>query len=240
VNNLKIHYQVCGALTAPPLVLLHGLGGSTNWWRANLSEFSQHYRTYALDLPGFGRSKRLPGFYNIDRAVEFVLTWLELLALKPLCLLGHSMGGEIAVRLTAQHPDIVKRLVLVAPAGLWLPTGERLRWFKEAPKVKIPLSQSLTIAGGTMKTDLVALFQSLVSLLADKKGAESLKRLTTPTLILWGAGDAILPPTLGQRNLELITKVVARLVLIDNGTHDVMMDQAQVFNKLVLDFLGEE
>jgi len=239
VDGLKIHYQVSGPLQAPPLVLIHGIGGCINWWRENVPSFSQHYRTYTLDLPGFGRSKRLSGKYTIEKATHFVRSWLELLHLKQVYLVGHSMGGQIAARLASQHPELVEKLVLAAPSGLWVSLKERLGWLKNMPKVNVPLSQSLTIAMGTMRTDSLAFSQSLLAIISDKTAEESYKRLTTPTLLLWGSSDGVLPPMLGPRTLEHIKNAPVRLVYLDKGTHNLMFDQAQEFNKLVINFLGE-
>ncbi len=239
VDGLKIHYQVSGPHHAPPLVLIHGIGGCINWWRENMPHFSQNYRTYALDLPGFGRSKRLSGLYTIERAAHFVRSWLKLLHLKKVFLVGHSMGGQIAARVAAHHPELVEKLILAAPSGLWVSLKERLNWLKDMPKVNVPLSQSLTVAVGTMRTDALAFSQSLLAIVSDKKAEDSLKRLTTPTLVLWGSSDGVLPPMLGPRTLAQLTNAPARLLYVEKGTHNLMFDQSIQFNKLVMNFLGE-
>ena len=177
----RIHYQVVGPVNAPPLVLLHGIGGSVNWWQENLPAFGQCYRTYALDLPGFGQSWRLNGPVTIERLADFVQGWLETLGIERTHLLGHSMGGQVAARLTARQPNLVDRLVLAAPSGLWLNLTDRLHWARTMPKVRVPLRQSLTIAVGTMRTDTLALGLSLRAILADRTAADTLAALTRPT-----------------------------------------------------------
>src|SRR5690242_3657226 len=95
-GGTRLHYQVAGPLDAPPLVLLHGIGGCVNWWDGNLPVFTQHFRTYALDLPGFGHSWRMRRFYSIERLADYVRAWLDITGLERINLLGHSLGGQVA------------------------------------------------------------------------------------------------------------------------------------------------
>jgi pimeloyl-ACP methyl ester carboxylesterase len=220
VNDLKIHYQVSGPLNAPPLVLVHGIGGNINWWRMNMPAFSPHFRTYALDLPGFGKSRRLRGDFTIPRAVEFIKVWLELLQLDKIKLLGHSMGGQISTRFAATYPEKIDKLVLVAPSGLWYPLFERLGWVRKTPLVNVPINQSLSIAIGTMRTDIVALALSLKAILSDRDTESSIRRVQAPTLVVWGIADGVLPHGLGQRFIDLLPDRNGQLVLIERGTHN--------------------
>ncbi len=239
-GGTRLHYQVAGPVNAPPLVLIHGIGGSVNWWENNLPAFTQHFRTYALDLPGFGRSWRMRRVYSIERLADYVRQWLDLVGLERVALLGHSLGGQVATRLAATTPQRVERLILAAPSGLWPTQRERLNWFVKAPRVKVPLQQVLTIASGTMRTDALALLYSLNAIVLDGKQASlSLQSLQTPTLVVWGTADSVLPPLLGPRIAALITKAPVRLGYIEDGTHDMMYDQSEAFNRLTLEFLLE-
>ncbi len=237
-GGTKLHYRVGGQLSKPPLVLLHGIGGSVNWWDKNLPALTPHFRTYALDLPGFGLSWRSRQPYSIDRLAIFLKEWLDYTGLEKISLLGHSMGGQVAARFAGKNPERVQSLVLAAPSGLW-PTGlERLRWFRDAPRVKVPFQQVITIASGTMRTDALALLLSLKAITGDGlKVTESFQLLRTPTLLLWGTADTVLPPSLAARVSNLITGAPKKLEFIPDGTHDMMFDQAETFNRLTLNFL---
>jgi len=237
LDGQRIHYKVAGPLDAPPLVLLHGIGGSVNWWKRNLPELSLHFRTYALDLPGFGYSWRLREGYTIGKAAEFLKRWLDFMGLEKINLLGHSMGGQIALRLAVLYPERLTKMVLIAPSGLWLPLRQHLRWFREMPKVRVPLEQTLTIALGTMRTDMLALALSLQAIITDPEVLTTLQGLHTPSLFLWGTADIVVPPALGQAVLAHVPAGVAQLAYIEHGTHDVMYDQAETFNRLALEFL---
>lgn len=239
-GGTRLHYQVAGPLDAPPLVLLHGIGGCVNWWDGILPVVTRHFRTYALDLPGFGHSWRLRRLYSIERLAEYVRVWLDITGLERISLLGHSLGGQVAARLAAQQPHRVERLILAAPSGLWPTQRERVNWMFNAPKVKVPLQQVLTIATGTMRTDALALFSSINAIVQDgNRAAQSLQAITMPTLVLWGTADSILPPVLGPRVVSLIENAPARLAYIENGTHDMMFDQSAAFNEVAMKFLME-
>ncbi|MBN9391368.1 MAG: alpha/beta hydrolase [Chloroflexi bacterium] len=238
-NGHRLHYQVAGAPDAPALVLLHGIGGNVNWWQMNMPAFSRHFRTYALDLPGFGFSWRLRKPFSIEEGAHYLREWLDFLGLGQVHLLGHSMGGHIAARFASRHPHRLSKLVLAAPSGLWVTTRQRLTWLRDMPRVSVPLNQTLSIATGTMKTDLITLGISLKAILGDRGAAAALAALTMPTLLLWGGSDGVLPPSLGERALQLLQKAPARLEYIVGGTHNMMYDQAEQFNRQTLDFLLE-
>jgi pimeloyl-ACP methyl ester carboxylesterase len=233
----RVHCQVAGSLDAPPLVLVHGIGGNINWWRRNLTELAQYFRVYALDLPGFGHSWRLRDGYTIDKAAEFLHDWLIFMGLEQVHLLGHSMGGQISLRLAVRYPEQLHKLILLAPSGLWLPVREHVRWMRQMPKVKVPLEQTLTIAFGTLRTDMLALLFSLQAIITDPDVVTTLQNLHTPSLFLWGTADVVVPPALASTALQHVPAGVAQLRYIENGTHDAMCDQSEIFNRLVLEFL---
>ncbi|KYQ94194.1 hypothetical protein DLAC_04487 [Tieghemostelium lacteum] len=110
-----------------PLVLIHGFGAALGFWTASLDHLSQYYTVYAFDLLGFGRSSR-PNTSHIttkEEAEKFwtqsIYDWTEEMKLDKFNLLGHSLGGFLAGSFTLNHPDKVKRLVLLDAWGLPTP-----------------------------------------------------------------------------------------------------------------------
>lgn len=105
-----------GVADGPPAVFVHGLGGSaTNWTdlMALLGEFDGH----AVDLPGFGRSAPPPdGRYSLDTHAAAVVAYLRRLDRGPVHLFGNSLGGAVAIRVAAEHPELVRTLTLISPA----------------------------------------------------------------------------------------------------------------------------
>ena len=111
-----VHYVDYGgpAGAQPPIVLVHGLGGShVDWWSLG-PMLAQGRRVLAVDLPGFGRTppSGLPGIRNYT---QFVLNFVRAVAGGPVTLAGNSMGGGVAMHAAADGPDVVERLVLLNP-----------------------------------------------------------------------------------------------------------------------------
>lgn len=101
----------------PPLVLLHGMGGSLEWWEYNLDSFSRKYRTIAFDFPGFGFSSKSGIDFRKDAASNFMVSFLDAFQLAKASLIGNSMGGLFAFLTAARQPDRIDRLVLVDNVG---------------------------------------------------------------------------------------------------------------------------
>ena len=102
----------------PPVLLLHGYGDTADGWRRVVPRLLPHHRVVAVDVPPFGRSDdpgvpRLLDFYR-----HFFPELLERLEIERATVIGHSLGGAIALHLALERPDLVDRLGLVAPAGL--------------------------------------------------------------------------------------------------------------------------
>jgi pimeloyl-ACP methyl ester carboxylesterase len=99
-----------------PLVLLHGVATSRMIWRRVSGPLARNRRVIAVDVPGFGDSPPAGPGFDLDAVADRLVGGLALE--QPFDLLGHSLGGAVAVATTARHPGAVRRLVLVAPAGL--------------------------------------------------------------------------------------------------------------------------
>ena len=115
-----LHYHEAGS--GPPLLLLHGSGPGVSGWanyRDNLPAFAQHFRTLVLDMPGFGRSYSSEGS-PLLAAPQAVLDFLDGMSLESIPIVGNSMGGNVAARLAAGHPDRVSHLVTIGGVGLAL------------------------------------------------------------------------------------------------------------------------
>ncbi|UCC38469.1 MAG: alpha/beta fold hydrolase [Candidatus Aminicenantes bacterium] len=103
--------------SGPAVILLHGLGGSLEWWESNLNALSQKYRVIAFDFLGFGHSAKPKIRFSLDVASDFMLSFLDAFALPKASLIGNSMGGLIALHTASKFPERVERLILVDNAG---------------------------------------------------------------------------------------------------------------------------
>ncbi len=232
IGDAQLHYQVAGQ--GAPVVLLHGLSGSTRWWARNVPALARHFRVYLIDLIGFGASRAASRF-ALHEAASHLTCWMDYLGIERASLVGHSMGGFIAADLAAQAPQRVERLVLVDAAALPLPRG---RWQQARGLLqglwRLPVSFLPVLFTDAHRAGPVTILRAAQELLrADIQG--KLARVVVPTLLVWGEGDALVPVELGERLASALPR--AELVVLPGAGHNPMWDRPDAFNRLVLDFL---
>jgi 4,5:9,10-diseco-3-hydroxy-5,9,17-trioxoandrosta-1(10),2-diene-4-oate hydrolase len=116
VAGVRTYYRAAG--TGHPLLLIHGVGGSSLTFSANVEELAHRFRVYALDLPGHGRSEKPEVSYAVEEAVPYIAAFIEEVCGGPAALVGVSAGGLMCALTAAAHPHLVTHLVLVSSAGL--------------------------------------------------------------------------------------------------------------------------
>lgn len=128
VAEARVRYESAGS--GDPLILLHGLVGSSQNWRRNVEAFAQHSTVYALDLPNMGGSSRVPGLNaSLAATADRLAATMDALGLPTADIAAHSHGGAVALMFAARHPDRVRRLILFAPANPFCNLGDRLLHF---------------------------------------------------------------------------------------------------------------
>ncbi|MFF3688000.1 alpha/beta fold hydrolase [Streptomyces sp. NPDC002187] len=116
-DGVRLAYRVWGEPSAPPLVLVHGRGGSSADWTHIAGQLARTRRVYALDLRGHGLSD-WPGGYGFDVFRDDLSAFVRALGIGPVDVIGHSMGAAAALLLAEEQPDLVARLVLEETAPL--------------------------------------------------------------------------------------------------------------------------
>lgn len=109
---VKLHSVDLGGAGKPPLLVLHGLLGSSRNWQTTGRDLAEHYHVVALDARNHGRSPHDPTM-TIEAMAGDVLGWMEARGWTQAALVGHSMGGKVAMWLACRHPQRVTRLVVV-------------------------------------------------------------------------------------------------------------------------------
>jgi abhydrolase domain-containing protein 6 len=262
VGGGEIHYDRAGI--GQPVILLHGLFAQKEQWQDVLCTLAAAgFDAIALDLPGFGQSEEYPmTVYDLNRQVELLDNFIEMLGIKKLTLAGNSMGGAIAALYAEQFPGKVRQLAFIGPPLGLVPWGPRVRQaiiqgvnpfiptdntqfelemtllFAHPPEVEDEVRNSLVRDYVTQNHhyqqvwDIINLFDTA---LQDPLVGPLLQK--TPVLILWGASDAIYPVG-GAKPLHQRLHNSWLVTLPETG-HLPMLESPAETGKLLIRFLHE-
>jgi pimeloyl-ACP methyl ester carboxylesterase len=116
VNGLKARYWAEGD-SGPQVLFIHGIGASVEYWHKNIHELSKNYRVLAVDMPGFGKSDKPDADYTLEFYSEFLTEFCKVMKCEELVVVGHSLGGGMAMQFAIEHGKRVKKLILVDNVG---------------------------------------------------------------------------------------------------------------------------
>ncbi|HEX5757917.1 MAG TPA: alpha/beta fold hydrolase [Thermoanaerobaculia bacterium] len=247
-----------------PVFLLHGFAESTYTWRKVLPGLAATHRVVALDLYGFGYTRRPqdPARYRRDGQVALLLAVMDRLGFERAHLVGHSYGGAICLALAARHPERVRSLVLVASAAPSYPDDRRsrtagirllndlyLRALALRPRaVERALRRSFH-DDALVTPELVAAYlerlriegvtdayYGLSAPSAARAAPVDLARLDVPTLLLWGAQDVVTPVANGRELARRLPR--AELVVLAGAGHLPMEERPEELVRAVRTFLA--
>jgi len=250
VDGRDVLYYTAGQ--GEPLVVIHGGGGDAKTWWNNIEALAGKYTVYAPDLPGYGGSQPLDGDYYIPELTDFVDKFAKSLGLEKFYIIGHSLGGGIALDYTLKFPQKIKKLVLVSSLCLgreiafWvrlftLPALIRslgallefvfksviwLAKYLNPAKYIMPLSPAIMTVGGGIST-----FRQQTLVLEQR-----LSEIKMPTLLVWGSRDPIVPVMQAYRAAKVIPD--CRIEVFKNRGHNVHRDELKKFSSLITGFLG--
>jgi pimeloyl-ACP methyl ester carboxylesterase len=236
-----------------PLLWLHGAGGVRGW----TPDFAALAESYDLIVPVHPGWNDTPGLEDIDDIHDmafYLQDLVDALGLEHFHLGGHSIGGMFAAELAAARPDLVKKLVLASPAGLWMDETPVTDFFtlmpNELPGVLFGDPANPAVAEAfkpPANEDELAemMYLQLANFSAtgkfmwpipDKGLKKRLHRITAPTLIIWGDQDRLIPPAYG----ELFQSKIARshLATIPGAGHMAPLENSAAFAAEVRAFLG--
>lgn len=234
-GDFIIHSEHRGS--GPPVVLLHGLSGSRRWWRFTAPELARRYTVHIPELVGFGSSRRARRQPDMREMAVVLAEWLAILGIEAPRVVGHSMGGQIALHLAVEHlaPE---RLALVCASGLprsWtVRRGAELLAGALPPRAWGAPSFMPVIATDALRAGPRALLRAAWHLLSDDV-TPLLPQIRCPTLVIWGELDPLLPLAHGRTMAAAIPG--ARLVVLRDAAHNPMADRPVEFNRVLLDFL---
>lgn len=268
-GSLNLHYHEAGAEHAETVILLHGGGPGASAWSnfgRNLPEFAKHYRTIAVDQPGFGRSDKPaehPQYFR--HSADAVAGLMDALGIERAHFVGNSLGGGAAVRFALNHGKRAGRLVLMGPGGLSVnlfapdptegvknlgkfgakPSRERMEAFlrimvHDQALITDELIDERFAAANTPES-LVAMRAMGMSFAHPETYEEGMlwrdaHRLRQRVLLIWGREDRVNP--LDGALVALKTIPRAQLHVFGGCGHWAQLEKFDEFNRLALDFLG--
>jgi pyruvate dehydrogenase E2 component (dihydrolipoamide acetyltransferase) len=257
VGGVATHYLIAGPAGAPKVVFVHGLGGSYETWSLNLPAFAEGFRICALDLAGAGSSDKPAMDYSIPAMAEFLGRFLDSLGgdWQRVSIVGHSLGGAIALAFASRHPERVERLVLVDSAGLGTEiNGEVLDLIRAEPSmegIRTELTHFFAHQGLVQQALVEQLYQQRLqpgareAMLATTDAAfggnhqhidlrETLAALNDNALVVWGSEDSVIPVAHAR---EASRTPGSRVDVFDACGHCPHIEKAEAFNQLALSFL---
>ncbi|MGH2628707.1 MAG: alpha/beta fold hydrolase [Anaerolineales bacterium] len=254
VRDGKWNPPVYRAGKGEPLLWLHGAGGMNRGWTPELAALAESYDVIAPVHPGWDDTPGLEDIDDIHDMVVYLQDLAEALRLDRFNLGGHSLGAMFAAELAAARPDLVKKLVLTCPVGLWMDESPVTDLFtlmpNELPRVLFgdltnPVIAELFKPPANEDELAQAMYLQLANFSAtgkfiwpipDKGLKKRLHRIKAPTLIIWGDQDNLAPPAYGPLFQSKIAR--SQLATIQGAGHMVPLENTPAFASEVTAFLG--
>lgn len=266
VFNSKIFILQAGQADRPAVVLVHGLGNNASAdWHDSIPALAQKFHVIAVDLPGFGQSEHPAGKYSPTHYAQVVHHVIAHYAAGKAIVIGHSMGGAVALRHAALYPDDVARLVLVDAAGILERTAfvkgiteipfeirgappfldkalSRLRDFQSSvvelvTRLPDPTDLLNTQEGAWTLTATDASSANAATAMIEENFTAAVHTLTVPTEIMWGEQDRLAPFRTGRLLAGQIQN--ARLTTFPDAGHVPMKSHRLEFNAKLLTLLQD-
>jgi len=250
IDNRLVHYEVVGRRGAP-VIFLHSWLGSWRYWLPTMEHASERYRTFALDFWGFGESDRRDGAFSIAEYVGMVIDFMNHLGIAKATLVGHGLGGMVALRAVSQHPDRFTRLMIVStpiqgaqiqnhvkPGALSRLLGRAAHgnvWTRLMRQLNVDYPQILNEIIEDTDSLSETVVQRVIASVAETDLREDLERLETPLLAVFGEKDAIVSPD-QARFLHEDHASMQQVIKLPRSNHFPFLDQPNVFNRLLMDF----
>ena len=252
-DGARIHYETVGPSGAPVLVLANSLGTTLGMWNAQMAALSQRFLVVRYDHRGHGRSSATPGPYTVALLGGDCLAVLDDLGVARASLIGLSLGGAVAMWVASHAPERVERLVLCCTAPAFPPPQQ---WAERAALVRAQgvvqlldtlmgrwFTASFDDRGGEVRQLIDAMLRSVepegYAGCCEAVGAmdqtADLAAIVAPTLVIAGAADPVVPPTVA---VDLSTRIAnASLLALSGSAHLANIEQPTRFTEAVISHL---
>lgn len=251
----EVYYEESGQ--GEPLLFVSGLNGVARYWQPQVPFFSPHFRVVTYDHRGTGNSDKLQREFSVDQMTDELVELMDALGIARAHIVGLSTGGAIAQTLGIEYPERVNRMVMCstwthcdpwfrrlfeARRMMYQQCGAELHamfhplWlfspdYVNSHDIEIDLERKRSAAAAPPVEVSIGRIDALLAF--DRR--EGLPRIQAPTLVLASENDYITP----SYHAHALAKAIphAKLIVLDGGGHSISKTRAEIFNKLVLEFL---
>ena len=262
VEGIKVKYDEFGKSNEKIVLFLHGLGSSSLTWRDIPEAFSKHFHTIALDLVGFGLTDKPHENYTIDYFCKFLdkfLSKMRVECTEKLNVIGHSLGGYIALEYSIRNKTRINKLILFNSSGLLGKPTPLLCDYLNAVQTIDPVLRynNLKNVFEKLLADrirllpiVVDIFVSIIDMPGAKHAFESAFKNSTsttldlntidtikeiPCLIIWGEKDRLIPITFAEKFREILEN--ATILIMKDAGHSPFIEKPAIVYQTLLDFL---
>lgn len=276
-DGLRMHYvqrgmsgsgTASGSRTAQgsDIILIHGLMSSTGEWAKNIDALAETHRVWAIDLIGFGYSSRVTEpVYSLQYYADTLRGFMDKVGIECAHLVGHSLGGGVALQFAHDHPERVERIVLIAGAAFIFHLFRSVRLAAQFPSVTRGLGSRLLanprvhrtalcnalgdpshldtemLAARVRASKVQGTLDALWAMMASPWASnlpDGLADIQAPCLVLWGDRDYVLPLRHGERLARELPN--AELVILKGAGHVPNEEFPDTVNRLMLDFIRKD
>lgn len=245
IDNYFIHYEVLGR--GQPVIFVHGWLGSWRYWWPAMQALSTQYRTFALDLWGYGDSSKAftdperKTLYSFAGYTSLLDSFIDQLGIaQPVTLVGHALGGVVALRYAATYPERVQKVAAVALPMQGRNLNPRLQNLDPSAFVNKILGKGQTfneVSGELHKTDPRAMWQ-IATEFTEMDVSEVVGKVSCDVLGIYGGKDTVVQTSAGNPlPHENSNGELHHMIVLPESQHFPMLQETARFNRLLLEFL---
>lgn len=254
INRNRIRYLEDGS-SEQNLILLHGLGGYAERWSNIMPILAKKFHVYAPDMIGYGQSDKPTADYTPEYFAKYVFEFMESLGIKDTYMVGTSLGGQVVIECAATQNTVIKKIVLISPAGIMRKSTPVLDAYTMAAlyptKEAIKNAYQMMIGEGKQVSEIsierflnnmsrpnakMVFLSTLLGLKNAPDIFDKLERISIPTLLIWGKEDKLIPFEYAGQFASSIKN--CKFIPMDGCGHSPYVEDPEKLSELVVEFLG--